>query len=80
MLMKKYKENEDARETFVANQRKEARGVKTMTGTKVGEESDTASLFGPSAATGAAKSSYDGMFSGPADLALERKMKKKEEE
>jgi hypothetical protein len=85
MLMKKYKENEDARETFVANQRKEARGVKTMTGTKVGEESDTASLFSPSGpaatgATGAAKSSYDGMFSGPADLALERKMKKKEEE
>jgi len=80
MLMKKYKENEDARETFVANQRKEARGVKTMTGTKVSEESDTAFLFGPTAATGAAKSSYDGMFSGPADLALERKMKKKEEE
>ncbi len=87
-LMKKYKENEEHREEFYKKQRKEGKkagaDVRTMTGetiTEGAEGSTEASLFGPrggGAAGGAA--GYDSMFSGPADLALERKMKKKEGE
>lgn len=85
-LMKKYKENEEHREEFYKKQRKEGKqagpGVRTMTGEKVDEttSSTDASLFGPRGTTSGAAGGYDSMFSGPADLALERKMKKKEEE
>ena len=66
-LMKKYKENEEQREQFTREQReagrKQNRTVTTM------PESD-ASV--PSLGTGA--SEFSGMFSGPADLAIQRKI------
>jgi hypothetical protein len=86
-LMKKYKENEEHREEFYKKQRKDGKkagpDVRNMTGNAVEDApaSSDASLFGArsgGAAGGAA--GYESMFSGPADLALERKMKKKEEE
>lgn len=81
-LMKKYKENEEHREEFYKKQRKDGKkagpGVRTMTGEAVADDTTDANLFGPrNTASGAG---YDSMFSGPADLALERKMMKKEEE
>lgn len=85
-LMKKYKENEEHREEFYKKQRKEGKkagpGVRTMTGEAVADDAATstdAGLFGPRS-NAAGGSGYDSMFSGPADLALERKMKKKEGE
>jgi len=75
-LMKKYKENEEARENFVSTQRAErkTKGVKGMDGAAAPEDSAAVPT-----ATGSATGSYEGLFSGPADLALERKMQKKEE-
>ena len=72
-LMKKYKENEEARENFVSTQRAErkTKGVKGMDGAAAPE------AVVPEAVSGSG--SYEGLFSGPADLALERKMQKKEE-
>ena len=87
-LMKKYKENEEHREEFYKNQRKGGRKggpeVRNMAGnTLEGGSSEVAegSPFGAGAAVAAANASgYGGIFSGPADLALERKMEKKKEE
>lgn len=85
-LMKKYKENEEAREQFHKEQRDRARKNKTvmnmdgneassdynssknLTVSQVGESDSTV----PSLGTGA--SQFEGMFSGPADLAIQRKM------
>lgn len=80
-LMKKYKENEEAREEFYQKQRKEGRqagrGVHTMGGAPASEEgampTTDASMF-----SNAGASSYSSMFGGDKDLALERKMKKGE--
>jgi hypothetical protein len=80
-LMKKYKENEEHREEFYKKQRKEGRKagpeVRNMTGESVdsGSSPANASMF----SSGGNASAYEGVFSGPADLALERKMKQKEE-
>lgn len=61
-LMKKYRENEEARDQFYSEQKKERQGTV---------------VSAPSASTPAEQatsvSSYDGMFSGPADLAMQRK-------
>jgi hypothetical protein len=82
-LMKKYKENEESRQEFYNEQRKKGvktagRGVHAMGGEQP-ESSTDASLFGPrgveaSSNAGATGSSYESMFNGPADLALERKL------
>ena len=83
-LMKKYKENENARDTFYSEQRK--KGVKGMGGQQLqGTEGRTE---GTEAAVEAADASpftagvgsYASMFSGPADLAMERRKEKKEED
>jgi hypothetical protein len=89
-LMKKYKENEEAREQFHKEQRDRARknkGVMNMDGNEAGEtnynssknltvskapEDDSSEV--PSLGTGS--SQFEGMFSGPADLAIQRKMQK----
>ena len=81
-LMKKYKENEEAREQFHTEQRKKSRqqrGVHTIGGD---ETQVDGSLFGPrsNAVSNVGGNDYSSMFSGPADLALERKMQKKEED
>ena len=62
-LMKKYRENEESRDQFY-NQQKKNRVQATVSGVDVQAETV------PSAT---AASSYDGMFSGPADLAMQRK-------
>jgi hypothetical protein len=104
-LMKKYNENEEAREQFYTEQKRQRlagakkaaatvednAGAAASTGepaeTKVsesvatGSESTTkepeaaASLFG-----GGAAGSYDGLFSGPADLAIQRKMEREKKQ
>ncbi len=85
-LMKKYKENEEAREEFHKQQRERARktkGVVNMDGTSSDYNSsknltiskDEQSEEVPSLGTGS--SQFDGMFSGPADLAIQRKMERK---
>ena len=86
-LMKKYKENEEAREQFHKEQRDRARknkGVMNMDGNETDynssknltvsktAEGDSAEV--PSLGTGS--SQFEGMFSGPADLAIQRKMQK----
>lgn len=90
-LMKKYKENEEAREQFHKEQRDRARknkGVMNMDGNQTESsgseynssknltvsksESEDASV--PSLGTGA--SQFEGMFSGPADLAIKRKLER----
>lgn len=84
-LMKKYKENEEAREVFHKEQRERARktkGVMNMDGNQtdynssknltVSKEEGEASV--PSLGSGS--SEFQGMFSGPADLAIQRKMEK----
>lgn len=85
-LMKKYKENEEARDQFHKEQRDRARkggkGVMGMDGNEseynssknmtVSKEAVDESV--PSLGTGA--SQFDGMFSGPADLAIKRKLER----
>lgn len=84
-LMKKYKENEEAREVFHKEQRERARknksvmnmdgsesnynSSKNLSVSKVEGEEEVPSL-------GTGSSQFDGMFSGPADLAIQRKMDK----
>jgi hypothetical protein len=65
-LMKKYRENEEARDQFYSEQKKERQG------TVVSAPSVSASASTP-AEQADSVSSYDGMFSGPADLAMQRK-------
>jgi hypothetical protein len=92
-LMKKYKENEEARELFHQEQRKAVRGSKKqMTITRedgaaataaAATEASSAASGGdiPSLGTATATdaSQFAGMWSGPADLAIARKMEKKGE-
>lgn len=84
-LMKKYKENEEQRETFHKEQRERAKkgsnkSVMSMSGSDYNSsqnvsvnrvEEDTAV---PSLGTGS--SEFSGLFSGPADLAIQRKMER----
>lgn len=83
-LMKKYKENEEAREVFHKEQRDRQRKQKNVvsmpdqqTGSGVTmervKEEETAV---PSLGTGS--SEFSGMFSGPADLAIQRKMEREQ--
>jgi hypothetical protein len=89
-LMKKYKENEEAREQFHKEQRDRARknkSVMNMDGSQAETEYNSSKNLTvsqvegdkdqsvPSLGTGT--SQFEGMFSGPADLAIQRKMEKK---
>ena len=73
-LMKKYRENEDARDSFYTEQK--AKRIGTARTKDAGDESvntvDTEVAVSASMGGGA----YDAMFSGPADLAIQRKMEK----
>jgi hypothetical protein len=80
-LMKKYKENEEAREEFYQKQRKEGRqagrGVHTMGPTETAPaEGEALPTTNGAMFSTAGNNSYSSMFSGPADLALQRKMEK----
>lgn len=66
-LMKKYRENEEARDQFYTEQKRQKQGVVSVT-----EPSASAS-----AGAGAGETSYEGMFAGPADLAMERKAERR---
>jgi hypothetical protein len=78
-LMKKYRENEDNRDVFYNEQKKSRIGAaKTRTAAEVAPEVTLTSTVEAVAATKEPEgmSSYDGLFSGPADLAIARKMEK----
>jgi len=88
-LMKKYRENEESREQFYTEQKKKRVGASKTnpvdsddTKVSVSESApapaaDTEGTEGTPFTSGAnAGGNYDGMFSGPADLAIARKMEK----
>jgi hypothetical protein len=77
-LMKKYRENEESREVFYNEQKKSRIGAsKTKAADEVGPEVTLKSTVVPvETAAPAAVGSYDGLFSGHRDLAIERKMNK----
>ena len=66
-LMKKYKENEEQREQFTREQREAGRKQNRSVTTMPGSDASIPSL-------GTDASEFSGMFSGPADLAIQRKM------
>ena len=83
-LMKKYRENEDNREVFYNEQKRTRMGAaktKAAGGTEAAAVSLTASAETETETEAPTEdkpaSSYDGLFSGPADLALARKLEKK---
>jgi hypothetical protein len=65
-LMKKYRENEEARDQFYTEQKKQK-----AQGSVVSATATTAPT--PGASGSSEGGAYDGMFSGPADLAMQRK-------
>jgi len=75
-LMKKYRENEESREVFYNEQKKSRMGnAKTRAAADVAPEATlTPTVEASAAASGG--SSYDGLFSGPADLAIQRKIER----
>jgi thymidylate synthase len=75
-LMKKYKENEEAREMFMRENRTRGR---TGPPTSVTRESEPVEGETGTNAAADAPSSFNSMFSGPADLAIQRKLEKKTE-
>jgi hypothetical protein len=79
-LMKKYRENEESREVFYNEQKKSRMGnAKTRGAAEVAPEATLTPSVEDSAAptaAAAAGSSYDGLFSGPADLAIQRKIER----
>lgn len=70
-LMKKYKENEEARETFMRENRNRMRGGAAVKATPVAEAEAESNAS-------AAPAEFNSMFNGPADLAIQRKMEKTE--
>jgi hypothetical protein len=84
-LMKKYRENEDSREVFYNEQKKSRIGMaKTKNAAEVeqNEAKLSTTVVQPECvlpeSVPASKTSYDGLFSGPADLAISRKMENAE--
>jgi hypothetical protein len=90
-LMKKYRENEEARDSFYTEQKN--RKVASVKSRSTEDAETVAGVSGSSAqpaepmitlqkeesspgSAGTAGTAYDGMFSGPADLAIARKMEK----
>jgi hypothetical protein len=72
-LMKKYRENEDARDSFYTEQK--AKRIGTARTKDAGDESlSTAATDADVAVSASMGGAYDAMFSGPADLAIQRKM------
>jgi hypothetical protein len=88
-LMKKYKENESARDTFYSEQRQ--KGVKGMAGQNLQGAQGVTQGVSQEVTEGASNAaadaspftagvgSYASMFSGPADLAMERKKEDKKD-
>ena len=79
-LMKRYKENEDSKSAFFEEQRKTSvkpKAEKAMFGISKEDETETVT---EEASAQAQSEATNTLFNGPADLVLERKMKKKAEE
>jgi hypothetical protein len=76
--MKKYRENEESRDVFYNEQKKSRMGnAKTRAAAEVAPEATlTPTVEASATPAAAAGSSYDGLFSGPADLAIQRKMER----
>jgi hypothetical protein len=77
-LMKKYRENEDARDTFYNEQKAKRVGTARTRDSAADSTNIAESESATPAVLPSAGGSYDAMFSGPADLAIQRKMEKKE--
>jgi hypothetical protein len=73
-LMKKYRDNEEARDHFYTEQKKKKVGDVKKRATE-----DEASNAGPTESSGSVTEQYGSMFEGPADLAIARKMEKKKD-
>ena len=69
--MKKYRENEDARDEFYTEQKRRRAAAPAQT---EGTETLTETTGTNAAAGAGAGGEFDGMFSGPGDLAIQRKM------
>ena len=80
-LMQKYRENEESRDEFYQTQKQRRVGTAKVKQSAEGEEQQVEDAETPFTGSSAAQAgtSYDGMFSGPADLAIQRKMQKKDE-
>ena len=84
-LMKKYRENEENREVFYNEQKKTRMGAaKTKGAAEVAPEvklteNESGLADTPFASAATAGTSYDGLFSEQGDLAIRRKMEKKDE-
>lgn len=79
-LMKKYRENEESREVFYNEQKKSRMGNAKTRAAADAEATltptmEVVSADAPASAS-AGSSSYDGLFSGPADLAIQRKIER----
>jgi hypothetical protein len=75
-LMKKYRENEEARDTFYTEQKNRKVAAKNRVDeTDVSDASGVSGVSGVSDETASLGSTYDGMFSGSGDLVIERKAK-----
>ncbi len=72
-LMKKYKDNEEAREMFMRENRNKMRSGPQTTVTRDAEAEPA-----PSNAAAAVPAAFNAMFDGPADLAMQRKMENKQ--
>lgn len=68
-LMKKYRDNEEARDLFYSEQKKKKIGQ-----SKTKDIEESAVVEGTSSAAGSVTEQYGSMFEGPADLAIARKM------
>ncbi len=82
-LMKKYRDNEEARDTYYTDQKNRKMGSSKKVPALKEEEVAESNVFTSNVAAAggsseAAGTSYDAMFSGIGDLAIARKMEKKE--
>jgi hypothetical protein len=77
-LMKKYRDNEEARDSYYTEEKKKKMGAAKKIETSIVKEEDSNPFTSNVASSGGGGSSYDAMFSGVGDLAIARKMEKKE--
>lgn len=78
-LMRKYNANEEDRQQFYNEQKQRKIGeAKTQAAQATVQDGSRESEQGSNAAMAGGGGSYDGLFSGPADLALQRKMERKD--
>lgn len=79
-LMQKYRENEEARDTFYTEQKAKRVGTARTRDSTTADSTNISEAAAPAPAPASTEAapgtSYDAMFSGPADLALQRKMEK----